>query len=135
MNEKIKILIPYVIAFIIGGLIFGGSGGYWIHNRANKRITDLKEQNDKLGRTNQEIRDSNTKLTEAARRDAEIKQQLSDTIEQQQRDLSKAREDLAGAIDANKSAGKYNKEAIEYIDWIIERYGDNGGEQEVLEGK
>ena len=133
MNETIKSFIPYILAFFAGAVIFGGLSGFWIYNSANKRIADAQEQNTTLRRTNQEVRDTNLRLADTIKRDAELKQQLSNTIEQQQRDLNRARADLAGAIDANKSAGQYLAEAIKYLDWIIERYSNVGSQQEVLE--
>lgn len=132
MNEKFKIFIPYIVAFVAGAVIFGGLSGFWVRTSANNRIADLEEQNAALSRTNSEIRRTNTELTDTVRRDAELKQQLSNTIAKQQRELETARKDLEGAINANKLAGRYTSEAVEYIDFIIERYSETGSEEEIV---
>ena len=125
MNEKVKFILPYIITFVVGAGVFGGLSGFWVSHSANKRITNLKEQNAALSRTNQEIGDLNKQLKDTVDRDAAIKQQLGETIKRQQEDLARANNYLEKAGESNKLAEKHTQGAIDYLDEIIQRYSQD----------
>ena len=122
MNEKVKKILPYFIVFIAGAFVCGGLSGLWVSSSLNNRIAVLKEQTDSMRRENQNIRDSNTELKQTVDRDRAIKQQLRDSIEKQSRAIEAATKYISDTITANSEAGKYNREALEILDGIIERY-------------
>lgn len=133
MNEILKKTLPYIIPFLIGAVVFGGGSGFWVHRSANNKLTNLKEQIDSLGRTNQEIGKLNGELKDAVARDAEIKRQLGNTIKKQRADLERANSFLEEAGESNQLASDYNQQAIEYIDGLISRYREDGSETSDLE--